>query len=190
MTQDLNAKSTPSALLDCMFFCLSGQNCSVYSFPSLYWLRTSLFSSLVEEDSFIHLSRSCIISSHYPVTASSSDKFSLHWTYDVNNMLIENMYFYIFCDWKVSSKWSIGAGTWQNQQNGCASSEDSYQPGHPPSPIRLRCPHEESLGPAHWAHTDDFGHLPSLIRVFAVCLRPSLKKIFVGCTPTLYILVG
>ena len=29
----------------------------------------------------------------------------------------------------------------------CASSEDSYQPGYPPSQISLRCPHEESLGP-------------------------------------------
>ena len=29
----------------------------------------------------------------------------------------------------------------------CAPSEDSDQPGHPPSLISLRCPHEESLGP-------------------------------------------
>ena len=29
----------------------------------------------------------------------------------------------------------------------CALSEDSDQPGHPPSLISLRCPHEESLGP-------------------------------------------
>ena len=27
------------------------------------------------------------------------------------------------------------------------SGEDSDQPGHPPSLISLRCPHEESLGP-------------------------------------------
>ena len=27
--------------------------------------------------------------------------------------------------------------TWQNQQSGCASSEDSDQPGHPPSLIRV-----------------------------------------------------
>ena len=31
-------------------------------------------------------------------------------------------------------KW---AAPWQNQQNGCAPSEDSDQPGHPPSPIRV-----------------------------------------------------
>ena len=29
------------------------------------------------------------------------------------------------------------AATWQNQQNECAPSEDSDQPGHPPSPIRV-----------------------------------------------------
>ena len=29
------------------------------------------------------------------------------------------------------------AATWQNQQNGCASSKDSHQPGHPPSLIRV-----------------------------------------------------
>ena len=33
-------------------------------------------------------------------------------------------------------KW---AATWQNQQSGCAPSEDSDQPGHPPSLISLRC---------------------------------------------------
>ena len=34
---------------------------------------------------------------------------------------------------------SIWATTWQNQQNECAPSEDSDQPGHPPSLISLRC---------------------------------------------------
>ena len=29
------------------------------------------------------------------------------------------------------------AATWQNQQNGCASSQDSDKPGHPPSLIRV-----------------------------------------------------
>ena len=29
----------------------------------------------------------------------------------------------------------------------CAPSEDSAQPGHPPSLISLRCPDEERLGP-------------------------------------------
>ena len=31
----------------------------------------------------------------------------------------------------------IWAATWQNQQNGCVPSEDSDQPGHPPSLIRV-----------------------------------------------------
>ena len=48
------------------------------------------------------------------------------------------------------------------QQNECAPSEDSDQPGHPPSLISLRCPHEKSLGPLlptevdlslRWAHS-------------------------------------
>ena len=41
----------------------------------------------------------------------------------------------------------IWAATWQNQQSDCAPSEDSDQPGHSPSLIRVRCPHEEGLGP-------------------------------------------
>ena len=48
------------------------------------------------------------------------------------------------------SKW---ATTWQNQQNDCAPSEDSDQPGHP----------------------------PSLIRVFAVRLMGSLRPKFSSC---------
>ena len=32
---------------------------------------------------------------------------------------------------------TIWAATWQNQQNGCAPSEDSDQPGHPPRLIRV-----------------------------------------------------
>ena len=35
---------------------------------------------------------------------------------------------------KSSNKW---AATWQNQQSDCAPSEDSDQPGHPPSLIRV-----------------------------------------------------
>ena len=31
----------------------------------------------------------------------------------------------------------IGVATWQNQQNECAPSEDSDQPGHPPSLTRI-----------------------------------------------------
>ena len=42
---------------------------------------------------------------------------------------------------------TMWAATWQNQQSECASSEDSDQPGHLRSLIRVCCPHEESLGP-------------------------------------------
>ena len=42
---------------------------------------------------------------------------------------------------RMKSRWpphrSIWAATWQNQQSGCAPSEDSDQPGHPPSLIRV-----------------------------------------------------
>ena len=42
-------------------------------------------------------------------------------------------------------KW---AASWQNQQNECAPSEDSDQPGHPPSLIRVFAVHSiGSLGP-------------------------------------------
>ena len=63
--------------------------------------------------------------------------------------------------------------TWQNQQNGCGSSEDSDQPGHLPSLISLRCPHEETLSPQlpieRTAKTDQTGRMPRLILVFAGC---------------------
>ena len=35
----------------------------------------------------------------------------------------------------------------KTNKTACAPSKDSDQPGHPPSLISLRCPHEESLGP-------------------------------------------
>ena len=43
------------------------------------------------------------------------------------------------CCWEnaVISIFFIWAASWQNQQNGCAPSEDSDQPGHPPSLIRV-----------------------------------------------------
>ena len=56
-----------------------------------------------------------------------------------------------------------------------APSEDSDQPGHPPSDRSLRCPPEAKLGPKlpieHKAkttdQTDQTGWMPRLIRVFA-----------------------
>ena len=56
----------------------------------------------------------------------------------------------------------------------CAPSEDSDQPGHPPSLIRLfaGCMMKAKLGPlaTHWAHSEDSdqtGRMPRLIGVFA-----------------------
>ena len=49
----------------------------------------------------------------------------------------------------------------------CAPSEDSDQPGHPPSLISIRCPPKESLGPKLYiertAKTDQTGRMPRLI---------------------------
>ena len=49
----------------------------------------------------------------------------------------------------------------------CAPSEDSDQPGHPTSLIRVHCPHEESLGSKlhteHTEKTDQTGWMPRLI---------------------------
>ena len=42
----------------------------------------------------------------------------------------------------ISHKW---AASWQNQQNGCEPSEDSDQPGHPPSLIRVDAQADQSL---------------------------------------------
>ena len=53
----------------------------------------------------------------------------------------------IIMAWLDTISTSIWAVTRQNQQNDCAPSEDSDQPGHLPSLISLRSPHEESLGP-------------------------------------------
>ena len=53
---------------------------------------------------------------------------------------------------------SFGVAARQNQQSSCVPSEDSNQPGHPRSLIRVCAPSEDSNQP---------GHPPSLIRVFA-----------------------
>ena len=57
----------------------------------------------------------------------------------------------------------IWAATWQNQQNECAPSKDSNQPGHPPSLIRVFAVRMKKLRSLaiHWVH--------SLIWVFAGC---------------------
>ena len=61
------------------------------------------------------------------------------------------LFFASFCYWDCYS--SIYAA-WKNEpphdktnKLACAPSEDSDQPGHPPSLISLHCPHEDSLDP-------------------------------------------
>ena len=72
----------------------------------------------------------------------------------------------------------IWAASWQNQQNDCAPSEDSDQPGHPPSLIRCPVWSESSLC-AQWVakdpsflsvdseDSDQTGRMHRLIWVFA-----------------------
>ena len=56
--------------------------------------------------------------------------------------------------WKTEGNYPVSSNTlhiWaascQNWQNGMCAQRRLDQPGHPPSLISLRCPHEESLGP-------------------------------------------
>ena len=61
----------------------------------------------------------------------------------------------------------IWATTWLNQQNECAPSEDSDQPGHPPSLIRVFtvCP-MGNWGPKDSEDSAQTGRMPRLIWVF------------------------
>ena len=66
----------------------------------------------------------------------------------------------------------IWAMTWQNQQNECAPIEDSDQPGHPPSLIRVFAVCMKNLVPltTHWAYSEDSDktrQMPRLIWVYA-----------------------
>ena len=74
---------------------------------------------------------------------------------------------------------SVWAATWQNQQNECAPSEDSDQPGHPPSlirvfAVRIKKPWVLSYPLSAQRRlrsedSDQTGHPPSLIWVFGGC---------------------
>ena len=66
----------------------------------------------------------------------------------------------------------IWAATWQNQQSDCAPSEDSDQPGHTPSLIRvfavcLMGTNDRSFLHVHSKDSDLTGWMPRLIWVFA-----------------------
>ena len=66
----------------------------------------------------------------------------------------------------------IWAASWQNEQNDCAPSEGSIQPGHPPSLIRVfACAQWVAKDPS-FLHADSeysyqTGQMPRLIWVFA-----------------------
>ena len=85
------------------------------------------------------------------------------------------------------------ATTWQNQQNGCVPSEDSDQPGHPPSLIRVYAVRMKKAWvlsyplstqrrfrsdwadaqadlSLHWAHTHFVGFVMSRFRLLAFWL--------------------
>ena len=74
--------------------------------------------------------------------------------------------------------------TWQNQQNECAPSIDSDQPGHLPSLIRVFppvCMKKAWVHSTHWVHSEDSdqtGRMPRLIWVFAGC---SLILLVLSC---------
>ena len=63
------------------------------------------------------------------------------------------------------------AATWQNQQCGCSTSEDSDQPGHPPSLIRVFAVRmKKPWVLTHLAHREDSdqtGRMPRLIWNFS-----------------------
>ena len=66
----------------------------------------------------------------------------------------------------------IWAATWQNQQNECVPSEDSDQPGHPPSLIRVFACAQWVAKYSSFLHadsedTDQTRRMPRLIWVFA-----------------------
>ena len=66
---------------------------------------------------------------------------------------------------------NIWAASWQNQQSECAPSEDSDQPGHPLSLIRVFAVRmKKAWTLTHWVHSEDSGQtgrIPRLIWVFA-----------------------
>ena len=90
----------------------------------------------------------------------------------------------------------ISAATWQNQQNECAPSEDSDQPGHPPSLIKVFAvramgsqePRLSSCGQRRlwsgWAYTHFVGFVMSRLITSANELRTTgLGKHLLGADP-------
>ena len=54
---------------------------------------------------------------------------------------------------------NMWAAAWQNQKNDLCEKEDADQPGHLPSLISLRCPHEKPCAFSyHWVHSLRWAH--------------------------------
>ena len=73
---------------------------------------------------------------------------------------------------EVTRKYNNWAASWQNQQSECAPSEDSDQPGHPPSLIRVFAVRSVGAKDPSFLHadsedSDQTGRMPRLIWVFA-----------------------
>ena len=75
-------------------------------------------------------------------TLSRQESVARH-TAPVNTVCVEHAKFLhdwlrrTLAPWNISINKTIWAASWQNQQNDCAPSKDSDQPGHPPSLIRV-----------------------------------------------------
>ena len=79
---------------------------------------------------------------------------------------------YFYLQYPLSLASLIWAASWQNQRNDCAPSEDSDQPGHPPSLIRdfafaQWVAKDPSFLNADSEDSDQTGRMPRLFRVFA-----------------------
>ena len=78
---------------------------------------------------------------------------------------------------------TIWAATWQNQQNECAPSEDSDQRGHPPSLIRIFAVRMMNLGSlaTDWAHSEDSDQTGRMPRLIWVFAGRTLTLLVLSC---------
>ena len=104
-------------------------------------------------------------------------------------------YMYISGSLLVSNSRCIWAASWQNQQCGCAPSEDSDQPGHPPSLIRVfACAQWEAKYPSllhvHSEDSDQTGH--TLILLVLSCRGSYVNNLleWLICRATLAVSTG
>ena len=78
------------------------------------------------------LTRSSYIPVRYVITSGTAEK-KFVWGEMYSYSFTSGKTYLVIQTWRIV-KW---ATTWQNQQSDCAPSEDSDQPGHPPSLIRV-----------------------------------------------------